>query len=84
MSVVVPDLGSKTVSVVAVHSQKVLPFPAVNALLDRRPVDAKTFGALKKINNQFIFFCHRAHLERWLIQGRLTEGEVSLPLNSLY
>jgi hypothetical protein len=44
------------VSVVAVHSQKVLPFPAVNALLDRRPVDAKTFGALKKIKSGFIFF----------------------------
>jgi hypothetical protein len=56
MSVVVPDLRSKTVSVVAVHSQKVLSFPAVNALLDRRPVDAKTFGALKKINSEFIFF----------------------------
>jgi hypothetical protein len=56
MSVVVPDLGSKTVSVVAVHSQKVLSFPAVNALLNRRPVDAETFGALKKNNTQFIFF----------------------------
>jgi len=83
MSVAVPDLRSKTVSVVAVHGQKVLPFPAVNALLDRRPVDAKTFGALKKINNELIFLSS-AHLERWLIQGRLTEGEVSLLLTSLY